>query len=93
MTGRAVLGAVVALELALLVAEQLLVRVLGLQAIAAAMLTAPTGGPALLGLAAVLARIGARALVPAAIAFVAGALLARRLTAPRASAPRVAASG
>lgn len=81
MTARRVLGALVVLELALRIAEPLLVRSLGQQAIAAAMLTAPTGGPALIGLAAVLARIGARALVPAAIALVLGALVARRLTA------------
>lgn len=86
MTARRVLGSLVVLELALLIAEPLLVRSLGQQAIAAAMLTAPTGGPALLGLAAVLARIGARALVPAAIALAVAALVARRLTA-RWSAP------
>ena len=80
MKGTTVLAVLLALELALVATEQVLVRSLGQQAIAAALLAAPTGEAALLGLGAVLARIGAHALVPAAIALVLGALLTHHLT-------------
>lgn len=67
----------VALEIAALLAERMLVVVLGKQAIAAAMLTAPASGAAVLGACAVLARIAGHALIPAAAALVAGVAVVR----------------
>ena len=60
--------ALIGLEAAALITEAALVSGIGQQPIAAAMLTAPTSATALLGVAAVLARIAGHALVPAASA-------------------------
>ena len=88
MKGTTVLGLLLAIEVALVVVEELVVRSLGQQAIAAALLAAPTSEAALLGLGAVLARIGAHALVPAAFAVALGAVLTDRLTTRRWASPR-----
>ena len=92
MKAAPVLIALVTLELVLLGIEAALVRGLGQQAIAAALLAAPASEAALLGLGAVLARIGAHALVPAAIALAAGVAATRWVTARRAFARRAGAS-
>jgi hypothetical protein len=68
-----------AVEVSLLVLERTLVATIGQQPIAAAMLTAPTHGVAVLGAAAVVARIGGHALFPALVAFAGGAILARAI--------------
>lgn len=65
-----VLFVLLGLELAALLGEVALVAQIGQEPIAAAMLTAPTSTTALLGVAAVLARVAGRALLPAAAAFV-----------------------
>lgn len=88
MKGTTVITVLLALEVALVGIEAVVVRCLGQQAIAAALLSAPTSEAALLGLGAVLARIGAHALVPAAIALALGAMATRWLTTRRWAASR-----
>lgn len=75
------LAVLLALELGALLGEAALVAQIGQEPIAAAMLTAPTSTTALLGVAAVLARIAGRALLPAAGAFVLVATWSSRLLA------------
>jgi hypothetical protein len=69
----------IVVEAALLLGEMLLVHAVGQRAIAAAMITAPKSGTALLGAAAVLVRITAHAIFPAICAFVAARKAAVRV--------------
>lgn len=71
--------AALAVEASLLALEAALVSLIGQQPIAAAILTGPTTRVALLGAAAVVARIAGHALFPALVAFACGGLLARAI--------------
>lgn len=69
----------VVVEAALLLGELMVVRAIGQQAIAAAMITAPRTEAAVLGAGAVLLRITAHAIFPASMAFLMAWTAARRL--------------
>ena len=86
--------AALAIELALLALESLLVHAIGQEPIAAAMLSVPSGRTALLGAAAVLARIAGHALFPAlavGAAVALGVAGSGRTTRPGGTMDRVAA--